>query len=128
MKPLPKEWLRLAEEDLLSATSLYKDGIWNHVCFHAQQASEKGLKALLETKGTVKKIHDLLELSQEARKLGYNLDTFLLQFEYLNQFYTSTRYPFLIAMLPGGTPGRKEADRALTGLSEFLQFVSKQIS
>ena len=127
MKPLPEEWLRLADEDLQSARVLYKEEIWSHVCFHAQQAIEKALKSLIETKGRVEKIHDLLELAAEATNLGFHLESYRSQFEYLNQFYTSARYPFLIATLPGGSPGQKEADRALQGLEEFLRFVSLQI-
>ena len=75
MKSLPEEWLRLAHEDFLSAKILYKEAVWNHVCFHAQQAAEKSLKALLETKKRVKKIHDLLELAGEAKKAGFDLET-----------------------------------------------------
>jgi len=91
MNALPKEWLRLASEDYRTAQILFKESVWNHVCFHAQQAAEKGLKALIETKGDVPKVHDLL-------------------------------------MLANGVPGRKEAEQALDGLNDFLEFVRKQSS
>ena len=127
MSGLPEEWLRLAFEDFKVAGLLFKESIWSHVCFHAQQAAEKGLKALIETKEEVPKIHDLLELTSEAEKHGFDLKKFQTYFEYLNQFYTSTRYPFLTAVLPHGVPGRKEAKQALEGLEDFLEFVQENI-
>lgn len=94
MTGLPKEWFRLALEDSKTAQVLFKESIWNHVCFHAQQAVEKGLKALIESQKEVPKIHDLFELASEAEKCSFGLKEFHDYFGYLNQFYTSTRYPF----------------------------------
>ena len=127
MNDLPKEWLRLALEDSKTAQVLFKESIWSHSCFHAQQAVEKGLKALLESRKEVPKIHDLLELASQTKKCGFNLEEFHEYFSYINQFYTSTRYPFLTAVLPHGIPGRKEAQQALNELDDFLEFVKKNI-
>lgn len=112
MNGLPEEWLRIASEDLKVAKLLFEEEIWSHVCFNAQQAAEKGLKALIELKKAVPKTHDLKELSREAEKCGFDLEEFRAQFDFLNQFYTSTRYPFLTAVLPHGIPGRKQAQQA----------------
>lgn len=127
MSELPKEWLRLALEDSKTAQVLFKESIWSHACFHAQQAVEKGLKALIESRKEVPKIHDLLELATEAERYGFDLKNFHDYFGYLNQFYTSTRYPFLTAVLPHGIPGRKEAENTLRELDDFLDFVKKNI-
>ncbi len=127
MNALPKEWFRLALEDFKTAQVLFEEGIWNHVCFHAQQAVEKGLKAMIESKKEVPRIHDLLELASVARKSGFTVENFQEYFNYLNQFYTSTRYPFLMAMLPHGSPGRREAEQALQRLEEFLKFVKSSL-
>lgn len=127
MNELPNEWLRLASEDLKTAELLFREEIWSHVCFHTQQAAEKGLKALIESRKEVPKIHDLIELSREAEGCGFNPGPFREHFDYLNQFYTSTRYPFLTAVLPHGIPGRKEAQKALDGLEDFLKFVDSEI-
>ena len=53
MSGLPKEWLRLALEDSKTAQVLFKESIWSHACFHAQQAVEKGLKALIESSTSI---------------------------------------------------------------------------
>lgn len=127
MSELDKEWLRLALEDSKTAQVLFKESIWSHACFHAQQAVEKGLKALIESRKEVPKIHDLLELAIQAEKCGFDLKNSHDYFGYLNQFYTSTRYPFLTAVLPHGIPGRKEAEQALRELDDFLAFVKKNI-
>jgi len=76
MSELPKEWLRLALEDSKTAHVLFKESIWSHACFHAQQAVEKGLKALIESRKEVPKIHDLPELATEAGKCGFDLKDF----------------------------------------------------
>lgn len=123
MNALPKEWLRLAREDLEVAEILFNEKRWAHVCFHAQQAAEKGLKALIENKKQVPKLHDLIKLAQEADWCGYDVKSFDSYFNFLNQFYTSTRYPFLTTVLPHGVPGKKEAEQALRELKDFLQFV-----
>ena len=128
MSELPKEWLRLALEDSKTAQVLFKESIWSHACFHAQQAAEKGLKALVETRKEVPKVHDLPELASEAEKCGFDLKMFHDYFGYLNQFYTSTRYPFLTAVLPHGIPGHKEAEQALSELDDFLNFVKRNLS
>ncbi len=127
MNGLPKEWLRLAQEDLDVARLLFEEKRWSHVCFHAQQAAEKGLKALIENKKLVPKLHDLVKLAQEVIQCGYKVEQFQPQFYFLNQFYTSTRYPFLTTVMPQGIPGKKEAKQALEGLGDFLEFVADSI-
>ena len=127
MNALPNEWLRLAREDHKTAEALFKEEIWSHVCFHAQQAVEKGLKALIESRKEVPKIHDLLELANEAGQCGFDVVQFRSYLSYLNQFYTSTRYPFLTAVLPHGIPGPKEAQEALSKVADILDFVEAKI-
>jgi HEPN domain-containing protein len=49
MKLTTKEWLSLAEDDLISAKKLMDEiRLTNIVAFHCQQCIEKGLKALIE--------------------------------------------------------------------------------
>jgi HEPN domain-containing protein len=66
MKASTREWVLKAEEDFAAASSLNrrrKKPLSNIVCFHAQQAVEKYLKARLEEASQpVPKTHDLLHL------------------------------------------------------------------
>ncbi len=60
------DWLQLVHDDLAAARTLLADpNIPSHIaCFHAQQASEKALKALLVASSTpFKKPHDLVVLA-----------------------------------------------------------------
>ncbi len=61
-----QEWLEKAEEDLeVVAVILREDAPPSAACFHAQQAAEKFLKALLAyRKKAVRKIHDLVRLGR----------------------------------------------------------------
>ena len=63
---LVRQWVEKAEEDLCTAEytlTLEDDCPYGTVCFHAQQCSEKYLKALLALHAVpFPKIHDLLEL------------------------------------------------------------------
>ncbi len=48
----PHAWLRYAEADLvLARVPLPERGLYEHLCFHAQQAAEKSLKAILVKSG-----------------------------------------------------------------------------
>lgn len=58
-------WLRKADHDLLNIQNnlAAKDIPWDTVCFHAQQAAEKVLKAFLVARGhDLSKTHDLVAL------------------------------------------------------------------
>ncbi len=48
----PLEWLNRARSDLELARSLKPDVYLEDLCFHAQQAAEKAIKALLIHHGT----------------------------------------------------------------------------
>jgi len=49
---LPAEWMRYAKSDLaLSKAPVSGDVLLENLCFHAQQAVEKSIKAVLITKG-----------------------------------------------------------------------------
>ena len=62
-------WLRKAEHDLLNIENnlAAKDIPWDTVCFHAQQAAEKVLKAFLISHGCdLSKTHDRWLCSPDA--------------------------------------------------------------
>ncbi len=60
-------WLAKARTDLRMVQMVFAGGepMWDQVCFHAQQAGEKALKALLTALGeAVPRTHDLVRLVQ----------------------------------------------------------------
>lgn len=58
------DWLRRARSDLaLASLPLPPDVLYNDLCFHAQQAVEKSIKAVLIHYGVeLRKIHDIAHL------------------------------------------------------------------
>jgi HEPN domain-containing protein len=69
-------WMQKAANDLLNVeNNLASDSVpWDTVCFHAQQAAEKLLKALLVARGeVVPRTHDLSALLGCCTATGYAL-------------------------------------------------------
>ncbi len=69
MKLITKEWLDRALDDLEAIEELLKrEHLTNVAAFHAQQAVEKTLKAVIEEVGIgLRKTHNLLRLDELIR-------------------------------------------------------------
>ena len=119
-------WLEFAEEDLRMAELAHSEKIHNQVCFHAQQAAEKSLKASLAAEGNpVPRSHMMADLTREIpeglqRKMGSTQEQLLL----LDQFYIPTRYPdALPGSLEDGLPNENHAETARKTAQECCQVV-----
>ena len=90
-----KNWLFRANEDIAVIKSLVNDGAefyTSSICFHAQQASEKFLKAFLAYHDVdFPRTHDLDFLLLECQKI--NKEAFQIDFKSLTDFGASVRYP-----------------------------------
>ena len=86
------EWLRAAEDDLEDAKVLLRAGRYAGAAFHAHQAAEKALKAVIiaTRRELPPRIHNLLEL---ARILGVRDEGLLEALRRLNPHYRVARYP-----------------------------------
>jgi HEPN domain-containing protein/predicted nucleotidyltransferase len=105
-------WLRLAEDDLLNIeNNMIAEVIpWSTICFHAQQAAEKYLKALLIQRNIrPPRTHELPDLLTAARAAGYPLDDIDDDCAFLNQFAVKVRYPENV-VIPEQATGRRAAD------------------
>ena len=123
MHEAAKPWLDLAYQDLLAAKVLYEEGIYNLVCFHAQQCVEKSLKGLLVALGhPPPRLHSVSEL---LRLIPANLFSDLSQnLAIFDDYYIPVRYPdALPGSLPYGLPGEQEARVAL----ELAEVVMKKV-
>jgi HEPN domain-containing protein len=108
-----QRWIRFAEEDLRVAEIVFREGIYNQVCFHAQQCVEKCVKAVfLAQRRLPPKVHAiarLLSLLEVHPFEGFEEELILL-----DRFYISTRYPDVLpGSLPEGMPTREDAESAL---------------
>jgi uncharacterized protein len=104
-------WIAHAEEDLLVINTLLRaeQVPWGAVCFHAQQAAEKCLKALLiERWIKPARTHDLLELLANVRGAAYDVPEIDADCAFLNGFSVEARYPHGAA-IPSETQGQEAA-------------------
>lgn len=108
-----ERWLTFADEDLRMAELALREGLYNQVCFHAQQCAEKAVKALLAHQGRIPprthRLGDLLNLLDPNPLVDIAFEVQLL-----DRFYIPTRYPdALPGSLPEGLPDAQDASQAL---------------
>lgn len=116
MKPTTRDWLTFARKDLVNCEHILQDEfLTNIVAFHAQQAVEKSLKAIIEELelGFIR-THNIIQLSEIVRPhIPLEFDAEMIAT--LNEVYTESRYPGEFGILPHGNPTPEEAN----GFYEF---------
>ncbi len=97
MKPTTAIWVRLAEGDYAVAgreLSVTTNPAYEVVCYHAQQAAEKYLKAYLEEqRQPVPKTHELLDLLRLCLIFTQNFAVLHSPLSSLNSHDRMFRYP-----------------------------------
>ena len=112
MKKQAESWLESAKSDLLVIEGIIENDLLTHmVAFHAQQAIEKTLKAVLEEKDQrISKTHNLTVLSENVLKeIEYEFDLDLI--DQLNELYIESRYPTELGLLPSGKPTKEISEK-----------------
>jgi HEPN domain-containing protein len=92
----PAAWLKKADHDLLNIrNNLAADEVpWDTVCFHAQQAGEKLLKAYLVARGTTpERTHDLVKLLKYCTEIDSSLLDLETECITLSAYGILPRYP-----------------------------------
>ncbi len=115
MRNFTKEWLKAANDDLLIIEQIITIKDLTHmVAFHAQQAIEKTLKALIEEyEIDIPKIHKLVKLNKILEdKIDIKNKILLAR---LDELYIDSRYPGEMGLLPNGKPTLEDA-------KEFYEF------
>lgn len=117
MNEAVRNWLLFAEQDLRMAELALDEGIYNQVCFHAQQCVEKVIKSPLESNGILPprthRLSDLFPLLlEEAQKALSPQELYLLD------------HPdALPGTFPEGLPDRQDAEKALALARDVLDYV-----
>ena len=96
MKKLTAQWVRKAESDHAVAKQIARGSEPHHneVCFHAQQCSEKYLKAaLVELSQPVPRTHILEDLVHDLLPFHPSLRSLRRGMRFLTRFAVATRYP-----------------------------------
>ncbi len=123
MRKATEDWLKDAGEELSSAELLLEHKKYKTACYHNQQCVEKGLKAAILEKGAKPpKTRDIMDLLNEAKKLGLPIELPLDDAVFLNSVYKG-RYPAEEGLLPHGSPDRNEAKRAVEAGRAFMKSV-----
>lgn len=90
----PREWLNRARSNLSKAANGGPGVYLEDLCFDAQQAAEKPVKAvLLSRRIDFPYVHDLGLLLTLLENHGETVPEAIRQAEKLNSYATSTRYP-----------------------------------
>jgi len=110
----PKEWLRRAKGNLARARQPKpREAFWEDLCFDAQQAAEKAIKAVLRFCGIdFPKTHDIRDLLTLLDSKGHAIPEEIWDAVDLTDYAVETRYP-------GPTePVTKDEYRKVTTLAE----------
>ena len=90
----PREWINRARSNLIRAANQVPGIYFEDLCFDAQQAAEKAVKALLIKRGVeFPYVHDLSLLLTLLEVAGEIVPEAVRQAEKLNPYATITRYP-----------------------------------
>jgi len=128
MRKATSAWIHEAEDELAMARLLLEHQMLRGACLHAQQAVEKGLKALLiERAETVPRTHDLVDLSRRVAALGWSLPLDTDAIVFLNSVYRG-RYPTDEGLLPHGEPAQVEASTAVQSADRLVAFLRTAVS
>jgi HEPN domain-containing protein len=124
MNPLTQEWVSKAEGDFASAgreLRARKDPNYDSACFHAQQCTEKYLKAkLTEASVTFRRSHDLIMLLNLLLPIEPSWQSLLPQLSVLTIFAVDFRYP-------GMTADKALAKQAYIACQEVRQIVRSSL-
>ncbi len=97
------------------------------VCYHAQQAVEKTLKAVLaEREIEIPRTHNILDLHAAVRKLGYEPSLNDEDTVFLTSVYRA-RYPSALGLLPLGEPTVQDAEKSLQSARAMSAWLKKTI-
>lgn len=125
----PNAWLFFADKDIqIAELAVDNAELSGEVTFHSQQAIEKYLKAFLaENKIPIKKIHDLVELYSEVRKIkDMNLNENMLQD--IKDLYIETRYPSSVGLFQDGSlPTVEDAKSYLDFAKSIASIVKAEV-
>ena len=121
MKNRTTDWLTVAEDDLSAIILIIKDaGLTHIVAFHAQQAIEKALKAVIEEfeLGNFKS-HSLKTLMGIiSNHIEIDIEEEVIAA--LESLYIESRYPGSIGLLPEGKPTIEDAKMYLDTARQVL--------
>ncbi|MEM1946432.1 MAG: HEPN domain-containing protein [Candidatus Caldarchaeum sp.] len=118
-----RDWMRQAVRDLAHAEASLSQGDYEWACFAAQQAAEKAVKALYESRNMEAWGHSVSRLLEHLPEDLKPAASLLDKAKELDRHYIPTRYPNLHSE---GAPldyyTRSDAERAVEQAREVVEF------
>jgi HEPN domain-containing protein len=109
----PREWLNRANSSLAMARTEAEGIYLEDLCFQAQQAAEKAIKAILiKHRVEFPYIHDIARLLTLLESAGQDVPGFVREAERLTPFSTVNRYPGI------APPVRRQEYQELMAIAE----------
>ncbi len=119
----PREWLRRARSNLTHAKNAAPGVCLEDLCFDAQQASEKAVKAVfIHRKVRFPFVHDFADLLDLLKKGGVKVPKYVFRAVELNPYAVETRYPGL-----AGPVTKREYRKAVRIAESVLRWAERQI-
>lgn len=121
----PQDWFRRAKGNLARAKQAKpKEAFWEDLCFDAQQATEKAIKAVLTRRQIdFPKTHDIRELLTLLSTSGEVVPEAIWEAINLTDYAVETRYPG-----PAEPVTRKEYREAVAVAGKVVKWAGKIIS
>ncbi len=120
----PREWTSRARSNLALARNVIPDADLEDLCFDAQQAAEKGIKAVFIHRGeTFPFSHDLDKLLRLLERNGHRIPKYVNEAKELTQYAHETRYPGITDPV-----ARREYRRAVRIATAVLRWAELQIA
>lgn len=121
-----KDWLDQADRDIGQAKASLRDGFYEWACFAAQQAAEKAVKALIQSRRGESWGHSVAALI-EALPDDVRPDNLRDKALELDQAYIPSRYPNAHpASFPGKTYTRGMADRLIEYSQQIITYCKEK--
>jgi HEPN domain-containing protein len=122
----PREWLRRARSDIALARAgrITPDVLYQDLCFHAQQAAEKALKAVrVQLQREFPKTHSIVELLRLVGERGVILPEPVREAAVLTRYAVQDRYP---GLAEDATP--EDHQRAISPAERVLQWAESVVT
>jgi HEPN domain-containing protein len=119
----PREWLNRARSNLAHARSIGPEIFLEDLCFDAQQAAEKAIKAVFIRRAEpFPYTHDLGKLLQNLTNNGLKIPKYVWEADDLSPFAVVTRYPGTV-----GPVSQRRYRRAHRIATAVLRWAERQI-
>ncbi|MGO8704100.1 MAG: HEPN domain-containing protein [Candidatus Brocadiia bacterium] len=119
----PQEWLNRAESNIAQAKARGLGVYLEDLCFNAQQAAEKALKALLIHRNVrFPYVHDIGELLRLLEESGQTIPDDVRESKQLTDYAVETRYPGLFEPVT-----EEEYQQALAFASRCVEWAREQL-